>query len=138
MGLGHAMCRFCGDIVENELHVIRDCPLVMSLWLNVVEDSMRRMFFTGDWQQWINFNLHSSKKWREEIAWKDYWDVACHCLWSWRNKEEHEEQFHRPQHVVIDVTDRVKHYNQAMMLQQVTLISFGQLLKYFAVTAKAS
>jgi hypothetical protein len=51
MGLGHAMCRFCGDTVENELHAIRDCPVVMPLWLNTVEESMRSTFFISDWQQ---------------------------------------------------------------------------------------
>jgi hypothetical protein len=29
MGLGSAMCDYCGTIVETELHVTRDCPLVM-------------------------------------------------------------------------------------------------------------
>ncbi|GAU31487.1 hypothetical protein TSUD_332620 [Trifolium subterraneum] len=33
MGLGHAMCRFCGDTVENELHAIRDSLL------NAVDDT---------------------------------------------------------------------------------------------------
>jgi hypothetical protein len=99
VGLGHAMCRYCGDIVENELHAIRDCPLVMPLWLNVVDDSLRSMFFTYDWQHWIDLNMQSTRKWSEEIAWKDYWATACHCLWSWRNKEEHDEQFQRPPYV---------------------------------------
>jgi ribonuclease HI len=119
MGLGHAMCRYCGDIVENELHAIRDCPLAMPLWLNVVDDSLRSMFFTYDWQHWIDLNMQSTRKWSEEIAWKDYWATACHCLWSWRNKEEHDEQFQRPPNIVLAVTDRVKHYNQAMVLKQV-------------------
>jgi ribonuclease HI len=119
MGLGHAMCRFCGDIVENELHAIRDCPLAMQLWLNVVEESMRSTFFVGDWQQWIELNLYSSKKWSNSIAWKDYWATACHCLWSWRNKEAHDEQYQRPLNSATAVADRVKQYSEAVVLQTV-------------------
>jgi ribonuclease HI len=91
----------------------------MPLWLNVVEDSMRSKFFVCDWQQWIDLNLNNTSTWSDEIDWKDYWATACHCLWSWRNKEEHDEQFQRPLNVVLAVSHRVKQYHQAMVLQQV-------------------
>jgi hypothetical protein len=29
--LGSPMCEFCGDLLETNLHVMRDCPLVMHL-----------------------------------------------------------------------------------------------------------
>jgi hypothetical protein len=32
MGLGHAMCSFCGDVHETIIHALRDCPLAMEIW----------------------------------------------------------------------------------------------------------
>jgi hypothetical protein len=91
----------------------------MPLWLNVVDVSMRSIYFTYDWLHWIDFNIHTTRKWSEEIAWKDYWATVCHCLWSWWNKEEHDEQFQWPPNIVTNVTEQVKQYNQTVVLQQV-------------------
>jgi hypothetical protein len=33
MGLSHDMCLFCGNVVESTLHVLRDCPLAMTIWV---------------------------------------------------------------------------------------------------------
>jgi hypothetical protein len=119
MGLGHAMCRFCGDTVENELHAIRDCPVVMPLWLNTVEESMRSTFFISDWQQWLDLNLNSFGKWSENTTWKDYWATVCHCIRSWLNKEEHYDHFQRPLNAAVVVANHVKQYSQAELLQTV-------------------
>jgi len=73
MRLGSAMCSFCGNILENSLHVLRDCPLVMPIWLNVVPVNMRDRFFIGDLNQWIAFNMRNEKGWMLEVDWKDFW-----------------------------------------------------------------
>ncbi|PNX77292.1 ribonuclease H [Trifolium pratense] len=36
MGLGSSMCKFCGNVEETILHVMRDCPIAMSLWIHVL------------------------------------------------------------------------------------------------------
>ncbi|MCI32001.1 hypothetical protein A2U01_0053213 [Trifolium medium] len=36
MSIGQAWCDYCGDVEETIIHAMRDCPLVMSLWLNVL------------------------------------------------------------------------------------------------------
>jgi hypothetical protein len=45
MGQGSAMCDFCGYQIETILHVMKDCPLVMPLWLNMVNSNMRRFLY---------------------------------------------------------------------------------------------
>ncbi|KAK2379785.1 Polynucleotidyl transferase, ribonuclease H superfamily protein [Trifolium repens] len=116
MGMGHAMCNYCGDIIETELHVLRDCPLVMPIWLNVVDDRMRSSFFVGELKQWITLNLTSLKKWNNDVDWKDFWATACHFIWYWRNKAEHDDHFQRPQNPIMVITDRVQQYKHAEML----------------------
>jgi hypothetical protein len=71
MGMEHAMCNYCGDSIETELHVLRDCPLVMPIWLNVVDVRMTSSFFVGELKQWIALNLTSSKRWNKDVDWKD-------------------------------------------------------------------
>jgi hypothetical protein len=65
------MCNYCGNSIETELHVLRDCPLVMPIWLNVVDVRMRSSFFVGELNQWIALNLTSSKRWNKDADWKD-------------------------------------------------------------------
>ncbi|XP_058775722.1 uncharacterized protein LOC131649997 [Vicia villosa] len=57
MGLGSAMCRRCGNIEEDTLHVLRDCPSINKLWnaANLANNNM--LFFAGNLQDWIHLNL---------------------------------------------------------------------------------
>jgi hypothetical protein len=52
MRLGSAMCDHCGNIIEDAIHALRGCPLVLPLWLELVEESARHNFFVGDLYYW--------------------------------------------------------------------------------------
>ena len=45
-GLEHAICTYCGNI-EEILHALRDCPILMRLWLHIVSMQLRDKFFHG-------------------------------------------------------------------------------------------
>jgi ribonuclease HI len=96
MGLSHDMCLFCGNVVESTLHVLRDCPLAMTIWGQVVPLEDKGMFFMSTLETWMSINLNNSVNWSCNIEWSAYWAIACHSLWFWRNKENHEEGFIRP------------------------------------------
>ncbi|MCI21554.1 putative ribonuclease H protein, partial [Trifolium medium] len=70
------MCDFCGDQVETVLHAMRDCPLVMPLWLNMVHPN-----------RWMD--------------WRSLWATACHLAWIWRNQERHGINFAAPAAMVM-------------------------------------
>ncbi|MCI30993.1 hypothetical protein A2U01_0052204, partial [Trifolium medium] len=40
--------------------------------------------------------MGSDLGWRLDVGWKNYWAMACHLAWSWRNKEKHDDAFFRP------------------------------------------
>ncbi|GAU46417.1 hypothetical protein TSUD_134470 [Trifolium subterraneum] len=105
MRLGIVVCDFCGNLVETELYVMRDCPLVMSLRLNVNVDA-RGPFLNMDMHHWLMLILREEIGWNLNVAWKDLWAQACHSIWYWRNKEKHDDSFERPinpaQHVMIN------------------------------------
>jgi hypothetical protein len=58
MGLGHAMCTYCGNVVETSLHAIRDCALVTPLWLQIVPLEDRCSFFMDDLQTMDSFQFN--------------------------------------------------------------------------------
>ncbi|CAJ2662636.1 unnamed protein product [Trifolium pratense] len=113
MGLGHAMCNYCGNVEETTIHVLRDCNLVNKFWLQVVPLEDRNTFFMENLQQWIYSNLSKGAKGRIDSAWCDYWATACHCFWTWRNKEIHDAEFTRPIYAMQHVYRRVNDYYQA-------------------------
>ncbi|MCI36180.1 ribonuclease H, partial [Trifolium medium] len=96
MNLGSPFCVFCEDEIETELHVLRDCSNSMVVWLNTVQDSDQDAFFSADFQQWLDMNLQGNVKGADLNDWPSYWAIACHALWTWRNKEEHDDTFTRP------------------------------------------
>ncbi|GAU12817.1 hypothetical protein TSUD_73040 [Trifolium subterraneum] len=113
MGLGHAMCNYCGDLEETTLHAIRDCALIIPFWLQVVPMEDRSSFFMEDTQAWISTNLTKGRTQRRGSDWCDFWATACHSLWMWRNKEAHDEEFVRPMQPVNYVQKRVEEYQHA-------------------------
>jgi ribonuclease HI len=128
MGFGSSMCGYCCNVVEDTLHVMRDCPLAMSLWLNVVHWSARGNFFMGDLKHWINFNMSNEVGWNNEVDWKNYWAIACHCLWYWRNKELYDDSFMRPASPINHVLKLVKDYKNADKVSRVVTSSHREMV----------
>ncbi|GAU10806.1 hypothetical protein TSUD_425900, partial [Trifolium subterraneum] len=62
---------------------------------------------------WMCFNLNNSITWRSSVEWCVYWAIACHSLWSWRNKEEHEESFIRPYNPAQVIMQKAVEYDSA-------------------------
>ncbi|CAJ2675557.1 unnamed protein product [Trifolium pratense] len=129
MGIGHAMCRYCGNIEETSLHALRDCALVVPFWLQVVPAKDRGSFFMEEIQQWIHTNMRKCGKRSNGRAWCDFWATACHSLWMWRNKEIHDEHFVRPVHSVQQVTKRVEEYYQASKVNGILGCREGMLVQ---------
>lgn len=38
------MCGLCGDVEEDMIHVLQDCPCVVALWLPTVPTNKRAIF----------------------------------------------------------------------------------------------
>ncbi|GAU43344.1 hypothetical protein TSUD_282990 [Trifolium subterraneum] len=77
MGLGHAMCNHCGNVVETSMHVMRDCSLVTPFWLQPVPMRERSTFFMEDLQQWIVTDISKGRRGNNGSAWCDIWATAC-------------------------------------------------------------
>ncbi|KAI5397479.1 hypothetical protein KIW84_063335 [Lathyrus oleraceus] len=49
------------------------------------------------------------------------YNVGCHNLWMWRNKEEHEEQYQRSYHLGLHITQRLDEYGKVVCNHNVVL-----------------
>ncbi|MCI65318.1 hypothetical protein A2U01_0086576, partial [Trifolium medium] len=41
--------------------------------------------------------------------------MACHCVWSWHNKELHVDEYSRPEQAVVSILQRSSEYYKACM-----------------------
>jgi ribonuclease HI len=113
MGLGSEMCDFCRDHKDTTLHALRDCVLVRPLWLSVVDASLRHEFFTTNLDEWIEMNVRTNGGKNNYEDWSNYWALACHCAWTWKNKEKYDADFFRPTKQTEFVRQRMKMYKLA-------------------------
>lgn len=74
------MCDVYANTIEDELHVLRDCPKAMALWISVVHNGARNDSFEWDLLHWINYNMHSKVIWNHDIDWKDLWASPSHFM----------------------------------------------------------
>ncbi|KAK2399946.1 Polynucleotidyl transferase, ribonuclease H superfamily protein [Trifolium repens] len=119
MGLGNPMCVYCGTIEETILHVLRDCPLVLHVWMRVVPINRRGEFFMSDLKDWIGINLNNTDNNTNGALWCDFWALTCYCFWSWKNKEAHDPHFIRPVNAIQHVFKLGGSYREAMHVNQV-------------------
>jgi hypothetical protein len=110
MRIGHPRCYHCGYVVENMLHVFRDCPLAVGIWLNTFRINQRENFFEENLQNWIDLNMNMELGMNDTGCWAEFWVTTCHALWSWRNKLSHDSEAMMPLNSWKEVTRRVNCY----------------------------
>ncbi|MCI19743.1 RNA-directed DNA polymerase (Reverse transcriptase) [Trifolium medium] len=118
MHLGSPYCSY-GDVVETKLHVLRDCPLCMTVWLTIVQDNKRELFFNANLQQWVTLNINGTIVGNEIDNWDAYWASACHIFWYWRNQESHDDNFVRSADPIRYIMMRVNEYTGTTKINRV-------------------
>jgi ribonuclease HI len=113
MGLCHAMCVHCGNKEETALHVMRDCPIAKEVWTGAITLQDRGLFFIGDFKHWISVNLNNMIHWSGRGAWCELWSMSCYYLWTWRNRESHDEDFVRPYRQFHHINNMLSDYRNA-------------------------
>jgi ribonuclease HI len=96
MHIGDPWCNHCVDVVEDTLHVLRDCPLAKSVWCNLLNDEARDCFFTAALADWTGLNLRRQLGRNDSRNWSCVWATNCYYLWLWRNREVHGDARTRP------------------------------------------
>jgi len=79
MHLGNAYCRHCGDTIETTMHVLRDCPMAMMIWVRIVDVDFRYQFFNVNLDNWLHLNLNFAGS-VNVGKWSELWSITCHSL----------------------------------------------------------
>ena len=77
-------CLVCGEVEENTIHILRDCPAASRIWklLRVDTDDMGWNIPLRDW---LLGNIEH-RNLKIEEGWAQIFSVACWWLWRWRNE----------------------------------------------------
>lgn len=85
-------CYHCVGVAESISHVLRNCPLVVSVWRTLVPLNMRSNFFGYPFDDWARYNISEG----DGPEWRSLWATTCFFLWRWRNEKLHASNFTRP------------------------------------------
>ncbi|KAF7812710.1 RNA-directed DNA polymerase [Senna tora] len=108
-----AHCNWCSLHEETTLHVLRDCYHAVKIWRDLVHPSKMTLFFSTDFNAWINLNRSSNLSKVSGVDWIQIWSVGMWMLWFWRNKASFKEGFSRPPFAHRRVMDYVTEINNA-------------------------
>jgi hypothetical protein len=109
--IGSPFCHNCSQFEETTMHVMCDCTISVHVWRHLLTNQERGQFFTVDFHDRIDLNLHNKFGERYGDDWKEIWANTCFLLWQWRNKSTHDAEFvhpERPWQVALDYVDNYK------------------------------
>lgn len=99
-------CLHCAGVPESIIHVLRDCTRAVSVWRRIVPTNMRPNFFGYEFEAWTLYNALSDAG----TKWCALWATTCYFLWSWRNKEVHDDNYTRPYDPVAHIQTYLQQY----------------------------
>lgn len=107
---GEGWCGVCRIRLEDQVHALRDCLHIQSLWRILVPGPKWGAFFSCGDQDWLLTNLLKPTMFVEDADWPEVFTVACWMAWSWRNRLAHEENFQVPRNMEEEVGKVLYHY----------------------------
>ncbi|KAH9792364.1 putative ribonuclease H protein [Citrus sinensis] len=126
-------CARCGCVVENTLHVLRDCPSAKHVWSSLIPHGINHQFFSLNLRDWMLYNLRNLWKYDGMFDWPCLFGVTVWGLWFWRNQNLHNGVFTSKSNVVMDIkirTEEIQKVNQSCLVHVAMKIE-----KYFGWVA---
>ncbi|XP_061355438.1 uncharacterized protein LOC133299967 [Gastrolobium bilobum] len=79
---GMPYCHVCGSVIEDIIHVFRDCRNAKAIWETWLVGALRTDFFSLDVNEWIRKNLLGGWKHNQVLEWKDVFITTIWKLWE--------------------------------------------------------
>ncbi|KAK8577476.1 hypothetical protein V6N13_027748 [Hibiscus sabdariffa] len=77
---------YCGTVVEDTLHVFRDCPATTTIWSTVIKPELMGEFCSLDTRKWLHMNLDGGCRFpRNPLHWDIMFGYILWNLWCQRN-----------------------------------------------------
>lgn len=95
------------------IHSLRDFPKCFPIWKSIKPSDLMMEFFTSVMKDWIHLNLNCRNL--SNKGWRDFWIIACHTLWSWRNLEENDNNYVRTLNPIFHIYKRKQDYENVII-----------------------
>lgn len=82
-----AQCQRCGQLVEDVMHVVRDCPCATEVWSVLYPQGRVPDFYHLTGRDWFYKSLQHQEADADSITWAQKMAITCWALWRWRNLE---------------------------------------------------
>ncbi|KAF7802698.1 ribonuclease H [Senna tora] len=89
------LCPLCESHRETNLHIIRDCHKIATIWKSFVKPKDISIFLFLPMKEWITWNLRN-KEMTNDLPWYLIFATTCNLIWSRRNKCLHSDDFNFP------------------------------------------
>ncbi|GMI72547.1 hypothetical protein like AT5G42905 [Hibiscus trionum] len=76
-------CHGCDTMVEDIMHVLRDCPAARDVWNHVLQANAARRFFAMGFEDWVQENLSTTATMQQGTSsWNILFAIICWLLWK--------------------------------------------------------
>ena len=101
-------CDRCGALIEDTLHVLRDCVAVKTFWLKVVPLEKRQSFFSSNLSTWLCGNVDDVSRSHNISNWSIFFGIGVWRIWFWRNQFVFNQNSMDPMALLVDVSFRAE------------------------------
>ena len=101
-------CEGCNGSLEDAMHVLRDCPHVMTFWQVLLPGNKWNEFFSGECREWLTKNVMRREIEGIPLEWNVLFTLGCWWLWCWQNQRVFEPGKQLPFNKVTFVVNQVR------------------------------
>ena len=101
-------CEGCNGSLEDAMHVLRDCPHVMTFWQVLLPRNKWNEFFSGECREWLTKNVMRREIEGIPLQWNVLFTLGCWWLWRWQNQRVFEPGKQLPFNKVAFVVNQVR------------------------------
>lgn len=80
-----ASCPICNGGMEDLQHVLRDCPVTLDLWKDIVDPRVWNRFKTINFGDWFSWNMGAGRGVKVTDDWRRTFASTCWWVWKRRN-----------------------------------------------------
>ncbi|KAJ8760729.1 hypothetical protein K2173_017824 [Erythroxylum novogranatense] len=78
------VCQTCHIADETSIHILRDCPMVKALWLQLIPHPTWQAWSTMELLDWIDLNMGCKRWFLDKYPWFIVFAATMWFLWKWR------------------------------------------------------
>lgn len=112
-------CHECTEVVENSIHILRDCNMARVIRCKFVPSEKQDHFFTLPLNDWLKYNLEDPGTWQSN--WATLFVTTTWWLWKWCTRHSFYGNDNRPPQPWSFIYEHYQEIVKALKPEQSTL-----------------